>query len=116
MSSIEARLSEIADRGVVIVDPRQTWVADDVDVGRLHAGAVLHPGTRLSGAGTFLGEGAEVGREGPAVLSNAVLDAGARVDSGFAKGAVLLAGASAGANAHRPRTRWGSSTRSCSRS
>lgn len=100
MSSIDERLAEIADRGVVVIDPRQTWIAEDVDASRLQAGAVLHPGTRLSGAGTFLGEGAEVGREGPAVVSNAVLDEGARVDSGFAKGAVLLAGASAGANAH----------------
>ena len=85
---------------MVVVDPRQTWIAEDVDPGRLHAGAVLHPGARLSGAATFLGEGAEVGREGPAVLSDAVLDTRARVDSGFVKGAVLLAGASAGANAH----------------
>jgi UDP-N-acetylglucosamine/UDP-N-acetylgalactosamine diphosphorylase len=100
MSAIEARLSALAARGVRIVDPRQTWVHDDVDEGRIASGVVLHPGARLSGARTFLGHGAEVGREGPAVLVDAVLDEGARVDSGYVRGAVLLRGASAGANAH----------------
>lgn len=100
MSAIEARLSALAARGVRIVDPRQTWVDDDVDEGRIADGVVLHPGTRLSGARTFLGHGAEVGREGPATLVDAVLDEGARVDSGYVRGAVLLRGASAGANAH----------------
>lgn len=100
MSSIDARLQSLAERGVVIVDPRQTWIDGAVDPSRIHAGVTLHPGTRLIGARTFLGEGAEVGRQGPATLVDAVLDEGARVDGGFVQGAVLLAGASAGANAH----------------
>jgi UDP-N-acetylglucosamine/UDP-N-acetylgalactosamine diphosphorylase len=100
VSAIEARLQDLAERGAVIVDPRQTWVDDAVDPSRIQPGAILHPGTRLSGGMTFLGEGAEVGREGPATLVDAVLDAGARVDSGFVQGAVLLSGARAGANAH----------------
>lgn len=98
--AVEERLRRMTAAGVVIVDPRQTWVGEDVDTGRVRPGAILHPGTRLSGVRTFVGARAEVGREGPVVLVNAVLDEDARVDSGFVDGAVLLRGAVAGSNAH----------------
>lgn len=95
-----ARLETLAARGVVIVDPRQTWIGEDVDVERIEAGAVLFPGTRLEGERTYLGPNARVGHEGPATLVDSVLDEQASIASGFARGAVLLRGASAGANAH----------------
>jgi hypothetical protein len=94
------RLALLAARGVKIIDPRQTFVDSDVDPERLHPGAVLHPGTRLHGARTFLGPGASVGREGPSVLYNTVLGENAGIASGYAEGAVLLRAAKAGANAH----------------
>jgi len=97
---IEATLGAARERGVVVVDPRQTYIAPDVVLDRLSRGAVLHPGTRLLGARTFLGPGAEVGPEGPAALKNVVLGERARVDSGYAEDAVLLRDARAGANAH----------------
>jgi UDP-N-acetylglucosamine/UDP-N-acetylgalactosamine diphosphorylase len=96
----EDRLCVLAAAGVRIVDPRQTFVGDDVDLSRVHPGAVLHPGVRLHGPRTFLGPGASVGAEGPAVLVDAVLGEGAAVASGYVRGAVLLAGASLGANSH----------------
>jgi hypothetical protein len=95
-----ARVALLADRGVKIVDPRQTFIDTDVDPARISAGAVLYPGTRLHGARTFLGPGASVGREGPAILYGAVLGEEAAIASGYAEGAVLLRGAKAGANAH----------------
>lgn len=97
---LDARVRALAERGVVIVDPRQTYVDERVDLDRVCAGAILHPGARLCGPRTFLGPGAEVGREGPAVLVDAVLGADARIDGGFAQDAVLLRGASAGSAAH----------------
>lgn len=97
---ITRRLDAAAERGVMIVDPRQTWIGPDVDLARLDAGCVLYPGTRLHGRNTLLAAGAEVGREGPATLIDTVLDERARVDSGFCQGVVLLRDASAGANAH----------------
>jgi len=102
---IDARLSALEARGVEIVDPRQTYVAPDVLPERVGSGVVLHPGTRLSGARTFLGHGAQVGVEGPATLVDAVLGPRARVDSGYVEGAVLLDDARAGWGAHfRPGT------------
>jgi hypothetical protein len=102
---MEETLAALAARGVQIVDPRQTYVAPDISLTRVCSGVVLHPGTRLHGARTFLGPGAQVGVEGPATLVDAVLGAGARVDGGYVEGAVLLAEARAGYGAHlRPGT------------
>jgi hypothetical protein len=98
-------LARLQDGGVTIVDPRQTYVAPDVDLDRVCKGAILHAGSRICGARTFVGPGAEVGVQGPATLVDAVLDAGAKVDAGYVEGAVLLAGARLGWGAHvRPGT------------
>lgn len=98
--SLEARLQALTDKGVTILDPRQTFIDADVDLDRIEPGATLFPGTRLHGPRTLLARRTSVGREGPAVLQDTALDEGAAVDSGFVKGAVLLRGARAGANAH----------------
>ncbi len=96
----QPRLEVLAARGVRVVDPRQTYVDEQVRLDRVRPGAVLHPGARLSGARTWLSPGAEVGRHGPVVLENCVLGERARVDGGYARGAVLLRDAGAGAGAH----------------
>lgn len=99
-ADLAARVAAVRARGVIVVDERQCYVAPDVVLDRLCAGAVLHPGARLSGARTYLAPGAEVGPEGPATLRNVVLGTRARIDSGYAEDAVLLRDARAGANAH----------------
>jgi UDP-N-acetylglucosamine/UDP-N-acetylgalactosamine diphosphorylase len=102
---LEARLETLSNSGVRILDPRQTWVAEDVDPSRIRPGAVLYPGTRLEGARTWIGSKARVGTEGPVTLVDSVLDEESEVASGFVRAAVLLRRASLGANAHvRPGT------------
>jgi hypothetical protein len=98
--SLQERLELLSASGVRIIDPRQTYVAPDVRLSRVHPGAVLHPGTRLGGPRCWLGPGATVGAEGPATLVDTVLDEGASIASGYASGAVLLRHASLGGNAH----------------
>jgi UDP-N-acetylglucosamine/UDP-N-acetylgalactosamine diphosphorylase len=98
--SLESRLERLAQRGVVIVDPRQTWIAPEIVPERVQAGAVLHPGTRLVGPRTWLGPGALVGTEGPATVVDSILDERASIASGYVSGAVLLRDASLGAAAH----------------
>ncbi len=95
-----AGVRALLERGVHMPDPAQVYVAADVDPARIAPSAVLFPGTRLAGPRTFLGAGSSAGAEGPAVLVDAVLDAGAAVASGYVRGAVLLRGACLGANAH----------------
>jgi UDP-N-acetylglucosamine/UDP-N-acetylgalactosamine diphosphorylase len=99
-STPAARIEALRARGVRILDPGQTFVDEDVDPARIHSTAVLYPGTRLHGRGTFLAAGAVVGLEGPATLADCVLGEGASIASGYAKGTVLLRGAKLGANCH----------------
>ena len=94
-------LQYLTDRGVRIPDPAQVWVGDDVDLDRIAAqGTVLFPGCRITGASTFLGEGAQIGSDGPATCDGSWIGPGATVHSGFCRGTVLLAGASLGSNSH----------------
>jgi len=95
-----ARVARLVRQGVRVVDPRQTFIDADLDPRRVDPTATLHPGARLGGARTFVGPGAVVGSEGPAVLVDAVLGEGAAVASGYVEGAVLLRGARLGADAH----------------
>ena len=98
-------MEEFAAQGVEIVDARQTFIGAEVSSDRVRPGAILHPGTRLHGARTFLAEGAQVGTEGPATVRDAVFGCGASIASGYVEGAVLFSGASLGAASHvRPGT------------
>lgn len=102
---MDERIQALIERGVKVIDPRQTYVAPDVSLSRVCAGVVLYPGSRLVGARTFVGPDVQIGVEGPATLINAVLGAGARVDAGYVEEAVLLDEARAGWGAHlRPGT------------
>jgi UDP-N-acetylglucosamine/UDP-N-acetylgalactosamine diphosphorylase len=99
------RVARLQAQGVVVVDPRQTYVAADVVPERIRPHATLHPGTRLVGARTFVAAGAHIGVEGPATVVDAIFGPDSAIDSGFCSGAVLLRGARLGANAHvRPGT------------
>ena len=94
------RLRQLQANGIVIIDPRQTYIDPAVGLERVRPGAVLHPGTRLIGARTFIGPGAVIGQEGPAVIDDGVIGAGAEVAGGYVKDAVLLADARIGAANH----------------
>ncbi len=97
---MEKRIQKLADKGVVFVDPRQTYIAPEVDPDRIYAGSVLFPGCRLTGERTLIGTGARIGTEGPAVNHNSVIGAGAEVSSGYLADVTLLPKAKAGANSH----------------
>src|SRR6185312_5393534 len=94
------QVQALLKRGVKMPDPAQVFVDEDVDPTRVHATAVLHPGTRLQGRRTWLGAGAQVGTEGPATLVDSVFGESASIASGYAKGVVLLRGASLGFAGH----------------
>jgi hypothetical protein len=51
----DARLRQLSDKGVNVVDPRQTFLDDDVDLDRVFPEAILFPGTRLAGRKTLVG-------------------------------------------------------------
>jgi hypothetical protein len=98
--NLEAKLDILEAQDVTIVDRRQTYLDEAIDVNRICPGAVLFPGTRLLGARTFVGPGAKVGIEGPAVLEDTVIGENAEIASGYLKEAVMLRDTRVGANAH----------------
>jgi hypothetical protein len=95
-----AHVQSLLDRGVRVLDAGQVFVDEDVDPARIHPTAVLFPGTRLHGRRTWLGPGAQVGTEGPATVVDSIFGEGASIASGYAKGVVLLRGASLGFGGH----------------
>lgn len=97
---MEERIRSLEEKGVIIVDPRQTYIAPEVDPDRIYGGSVLFPGCRLVGKRTLVGTAAQIGTEGPAVIQDTVVGAGAEVSSGFLTDATLLPMAKVGANAH----------------
>jgi UDP-N-acetylglucosamine/UDP-N-acetylgalactosamine diphosphorylase len=97
---VTAAVQALIDRGVHVIDPGQVFVDAEVDAGRVHPTAVVFPGARLQGRRTWLGPGAQVGSEGSATLVDCVLGENASIASGYAKGVVLLRGASLGAAGH----------------
>jgi len=97
---IEGRIRKLEEKGVVIIDPGQTYISPEVDLDRIYGGAVLFPGCRLTGERTLVGTAARIGTEGPAVIHNSVIGAKAEICSGFLSDSTLLPRAKAGANAH----------------
>ena len=59
------RQQEFLEAGVLMPDPRQVWIGDDVPTSAVAPGVVLHPGCRLEGADLSIGPGCELGVEGP---------------------------------------------------
>ena len=96
----DTRLRQLSEKGVNIVDPRQTFVDDDVDLDLVFPEAILFPGTRLVGRKTLVGPGAKIGSEGPATVIESVIGENAEIASGYVTGSVLLTKARIGANGH----------------
>jgi serine acetyltransferase len=87
--------------GITLPAPAAVWVEDDVDIERIaRRGVTLHPMTRIAGAQTTIGEGSEIGAQGPVVLRDCALGRRVRIASGTVESATLLDGASLGPNAH----------------
>lgn len=97
---MESRIRKLEEKGVIIIDPRQTYISPEVDIDRIFKGSVLFPGCRLTGERTLIGTSAQIGTEGPAAIANSVIGAEAEIGSGFLSDVTLLPRAKAGANAH----------------
>ena len=93
-------LRTFISRGVVIPQPEAVWVGKDVAPERIEPGVTLHPGCRLEGASTAIGQGSHIGAEGPAVVKNCQLGRKVSLGSGFFDSSVFLDGSSMGGGAH----------------
>ncbi|MDH5752871.1 MAG: hypothetical protein OEZ59_10710 [Deltaproteobacteria bacterium] len=72
----QAELDGLISRGVIIPAPDKVFIARDVPLEAIAAGAVIHPFSRISGEHTRIDQGAQVGPGGPAAVNNSWLGQG----------------------------------------
>lgn len=95
------QIKQLLQKGVAMPDPGAVVIGDDVALDRISGeGVVLYPGTRISGARTFVAAGARIGGEGAATVENCYVGPGAALKGGYFADAVFLAKASCGLGAH----------------
>jgi len=73
------QLQALIQQGVFIPQPQTVAVGADVPPEALRPGSVLHPFSRIEGAKTYLGPGAEVGVAGPVTVQNSFVGAGSKL-------------------------------------
>lgn len=87
-------------QGVIIPAPESVEVADNVPETAVAPGAILHAGTKLSGATTSIGPGCDLGRETPVAIEDCQLGASVSLKGGYFSKSVFLDGAAMGSGAH----------------
>lgn len=97
---VQKQVDVLLRGGVIIPDPLNVFVGEEVDPERISREVVLHPGTRLSGADMSIGFGCEIGAEAPVTVDNCQLGRQVRLKGGYVSGSVFLDGASMGSGAH----------------
>lgn len=101
MTSLPATpLDRLLEQGVSMPHPASVYVAPEVRPERIHASAVLRPGSRLLGENLWIGPGCDIGGETPATVEDCRLEAGVALKGGVYQGSVFLRGSSAGSSAH----------------
>lgn len=97
--------NRLIGKGIKLFDPDSIYVAEDVDVERIHAGTVIYPGCRLFGRTLSIGPDCVLGSESPVTLRNVQLGRGVVVAGGFLDRTTMLDGVTAGDGFHsRPGT------------
>ncbi|OPZ60189.1 MAG: Bifunctional protein GlmU [Deltaproteobacteria bacterium ADurb.Bin510] len=96
---MDDRVAQLMARGVEVLNPATVTLGREVDLNRIAPGVVIHPGCRILGAGTWLAEGAELGREAPVTIENCRLAKNVKLAGGYFRESVLLEDASFGSGA-----------------
>ena len=66
-------VERLLNAGVVFPNPFSVQIDESVDPGRIAPGVIIHSGCRISGAGTSIGPGSQLGREAPATVEDCQL-------------------------------------------
>ena len=89
------------DKGVHIPNPVSVQIGDEVQIDRISGDNVtIYSGSKIFGAKTYIGEGAQIGLEGPATIDDCCIGPKTALRSGYFAEAVFLEGASCGSGAH----------------
>jgi UDP-N-acetylglucosamine/UDP-N-acetylgalactosamine diphosphorylase len=101
MVHITKKIEELLNKGVVIPDPYNVYIGDEVDTGRISGnGVIICSGCKIYGSSVLILDKVEIGYEGPVTLENCQVGPGVSLKGGFFKEAVFLKGASLGYGSH----------------
>ena len=101
MGNITKKIEELLNKGVVIPDPYNVYIGDEVDTGRISGnGVIIYPGCKIYGSSVLILDKVKIGHEGPVTLENCQVGPEVNLKSGFFKEAVFLKGASLGSGSH----------------
>jgi len=91
----------LREKGVILPNPESVEIGDDIDIDRISArGVTIHSGSKLFGPQTYIGEGARIGFEAPATISNCYVGPHVALNGGFFQEAVFLEKSSCGSGSH----------------
>lgn len=90
----------LSKKGVTLIEPDTIWISEDVNTGHITAGAVIHPGCRLSGSELSIAKECVIGAESPATIHNCQLGIGVHLAGGYFANSTFLDGFKAGSCSH----------------
>jgi len=101
MADITKKIEQLLNKGVVIPDPYNIYIGDEVDTGRISGnGVVIYPGCKIHGSSVLILDKVKIGYEGPVTLENCQVGPYVNLKGGFFKEAVFLKGANLGYGSH----------------
>ncbi len=101
MDNISEKIEKLLNKGVVIPDPYNVYIGDEVDTGRISGnGVIIYPGCKIYGSSVLILDKVKIGHEGPVTLENCQVGNEVNLKGGFFKEAVFLKGASLGSGSH----------------
>jgi UDP-N-acetylglucosamine/UDP-N-acetylgalactosamine diphosphorylase len=95
------KVRQLIGKGVRIPNPESITIGEEVPVEGISGdGVVIHAGSKIFGAATVIGEGCELGLEGPVTIENCQLGPRVRLKGGYFSGSTFLERADMGLGAH----------------
>ena len=95
------KVNKLMQQGVTIPNPGSVTIGDEVELGRIAGkGITLYPGTRIFGERSFVGQGTQIGAEGPTTIENCYIGPDVALKGGYFSGAVFLRKAGCGLGSH----------------
>ncbi len=93
--------TKLLNKGVQIPSSESVELAPALDPERISGnGVIIHAGSKILGADTYIGPGVEIGFEAPATIDNCQVGRNVKLNGGYYSGAVFLEGAQCGSCAH----------------
>ncbi len=100
-SNISDKIKELLNKGVLIPDPHNVHIGDEVDTGRISGnGVAIYPGCKIFGKSVLILDNVKIGYEGPVTLENCQVGPEVTIKNGFLKEAVFLKGVNLGSGSH----------------